>query len=113
MEGLGVTNGRTDMETFRIVGRQQARRLERGRCRDDVMPGWRSARDLKIGDSVMTDYECGYGVGGNLKTVTVTGRIEDSASQSGVMFQVAPALKNNPPDAWFDADWFAPVTPNV
>jgi hypothetical protein len=78
-----------------------------------MMPGWRTARELQIGDAATTDYECGYGVGGRLKTVTVAARIEDRTSQSGVMFQVTPALKNNPPDAWFDADWFAPLTPNV
>ena len=101
------------METSWIVGRQHAQRLDRDRRRDEVMPGWRTARELQIGDSATTDYECGYGVVGKLKTVTVTGRTEDRTSQSGMMFQVTPALKNNAPDAWFDADWFAPVTPNV
>ncbi len=101
------------MDLMDRLRRYHGQRLERDRKRDGTMPGWRTARDLQPGDTATTDYECGYGVGGALKTVTVTARRDDRTSQSGVMLQVTPPLKNNPPDAWFDADWFSPVLPNV
>ncbi len=90
-----------------------SRRFDRERRRDATLHGWRTAHELQPGDAATTDYECGFGVGGRPKLVTVTARAEGCRSQSGVMFQVVPPLKNNPPDAWFDAEWFAPVTPNV
>jgi hypothetical protein len=95
------------------VGSRELQRIGREHARDCIMPNWRGARDLTPGDAATTDYECGYGVGDILTTVIITARSEGGTSQSGVMFQVAPALKNNPPSAWFDAEWFAPVTPNV
>jgi hypothetical protein len=103
------------MGTLQMMGRLRglhSQRLERDRRRDATLPGWRTAHEMLPGDAALTDYECGYGVGGGLKTVTITARVEDPTSQSGAMFQVAPALKNNSEDAWFDAAWFAPVTPN-
>jgi hypothetical protein len=88
-------------------------RFRRDKCRDGTMPDRRTARELQPGDAATTDCERGYGVDGRLKTVTVTARREDCASQSGVMLRVTPTLKNNPPDEWFAAQWFAPVPTNV
>lgn len=61
-------------------------------------------RSLQSGDFALTDFN-----GRGMTRVRIVNRKEKTISQSGVMFQVAPPLKNNQPDAWTDADWFEPV----
>ena len=59
-------------------------------------------RKLQVGDCTTTDFNGA----GTITQVTITARKENSGSQSGIMYQVSPRLKNSLPDAWFDSDWF-------
>ena len=86
-----------------------SQRLKRERLRDQTLPGWRQGASLMPGDQAVTDYELGYAAGGALKNVLIVARREERCSQSGVLLQVSPALKNNLPGEWFDAEWFAPA----
>ena len=68
-------------------------------------------RELQIGDEALTDYN---GPGPLVKV-----RIIDrdclrtyGHSQSGILFRVAPPLRNGTSASWYDADWFEPM-PNA
>ena len=62
-------------------------------------------RLLQPGDEALTDFN-----GNGMTQVKIVSRVDNSKSQSGVMFQVKPSLKNNLPDAWIDSEWFEPVS---
>ena len=62
-----------------------------------------TGRDLYQGDAALTDYN---GIG--MTIVEVVSRREQRGSQSGIQYQVKPALRNGHPGAWYDADWFEP-----
>ena len=89
------------------VARTWAQQKARERERDERFPGWKYGPTLSIGDEAETDYE------GGTRRVRIVARAEASHCQSGVLFKVAPALRNNGPEAEFDAHWFRPVTPNA
>lgn len=64
-------------------------------------------RLLQPGDDAVTDFNGP----GPLAKVRITARIDSSTngrviSQSGIMFQVDPPLKNGTLQTWYDADWF-------
>ena len=60
-----------------------------------------TGRKLQPGDSATTDYN-----GNEIIQVKILARQDKTRSQSGIMFQVTPKLKNSAADAWIDADWF-------
>lgn len=66
-----------------------------------------AGRTLKPGDWAMTDYD-GPGKLARVQIVAVDRERKHGHSQSGVMFQVRPFLKNGTPESWYDADWFYP-----
>lgn len=71
-----------------------------------------ASRNLNPGDWVTTDYNTRTDHAGRAERaqiVAVDRERRYGNSQSGVMFQVCPALKNNTPDSWFCADWFEPA----
>lgn len=57
--------------------------------------------DLKIGEDVWSDW-----TQGRWTKVQVTARREAKGSQTGVQYQVRPALRNCSLDDWLDAAWF-------
>ena len=62
-----------------------------------------SGKDLQIGDRAYTHYN------GNRPTlVRIIARSENQVSQTGIMFQVSPTLKNGSKDSWYDSAWFTP-----
>ena len=64
-------------------------------------------RNLQVGDEAMTDYN-----GNGFTQVTITARVDAHGrgfSQSGILFQVSPLLRNGDSRTWYDADWFEPV----
>lgn len=60
-----------------------------------------TGRKLQPGDSATTDYN-----GNGITQVKILARQDKTISQSGILFQVTPKLKNSGDDAWIDADWF-------
>jgi hypothetical protein len=57
--------------------------------------------NAKVGDKVRTDFS------GKFTEHTIVSRLRDTASQSGVVFQVTPAVpKSGGKDVLIDADWF-------
>lgn len=68
-------------------------------------------RYLQVGDEALTDYNGP----GPLTRVTIVDRDDTRKrghSKSGILFRVAPNLRNGGASTWYDADWFEPV-PNV
>lgn len=66
-------------------------------------------RQLQVGDRAVTDFNRV----GTMTHVEILRRADNFPSQSGVAFQVSPALKNCISESvWIDADWFEP-SPNV
>jgi len=62
-----------------------------------------SARHLQPGDFALTDFNKGA------TRVRIVARRDGQRSQSGVMFQVDPPMRNHGPATWIDADWFEPA----
>jgi hypothetical protein len=63
-----------------------------------------SGRQLQPGDYAITNFN-----GNGLVRVRITARRDKQRSQSGIVFQVSPKLKNSAADAWIDADWFEKI----
>ena len=72
----------------------------------------RMGRNLQPGDEALTDYN-GPGA---MTRVRIVARDDSRVrkSQSGVLYQVSPKLRNGIAESWYDADWFepAPAEPN-
>ncbi len=62
-----------------------------------------AGRKLQPGDWALTDFSRGT------TRVQIVAR-KTGASQSGIQFQVQPALNGCHPRDWFDADWFEPAS---
>jgi len=62
---------------------------------------------LQVGDLALTDFN----ELGKFVQVEITARDDNprGACQSGVLFQVKPALRNGTLDSWYDAGWFQPI----
>lgn len=67
-------------------------------------------RELKVGDEAVTDYN-GPGPMARVRIVEADYTRRHGHSQSGVLFRVAPPLKNGTAQCWYDADWFEPAPP--
>ena len=63
----------------------------------------KEGRKLNAGDKAVTDFN-----GGGLTLVTITERIDDTRSQSGICYRVSPPLKGGDERSQYDADWFDP-----
>ena len=61
----------------------------------------RKGTALLVGDWAITDYNS-Y----NPVTVRITDRKEERNCESGIMLQVAPALRGGTLATWYDANWF-------
>lgn len=59
-------------------------------------------KELQPGDRATTRYN------GPMATVEITDRRECGGCQSGVMYRVAPNLRNGTAESWYDAAWFTP-----
>ena len=74
-----------------------------------------ASRQLDVGDWAVTDYNTrgGWPMRNapmvEVQIVAVDRHRTHGHSQSGVMFQVRPMLKNGTAESWYDADWFEPV----
>ena len=68
----------------------------------------KAGRNLQVGDEALTDYG-----GRGLTLVRIVKRLDGTCSQSGICFQVWPALDRFDPDARYDADWFEPAPANL
>lgn len=81
-----------------------------------------ASRKLDVGDWAVTDYNTrgSWPVRPapmtRVQIVAVDRQRQHGHSQSGVMFQVRPPLKNGYAESWYCADWFEPadsgITPN-
>lgn len=67
-------------------------------------------RNLQVGDKAITDFNHSWHSDSKKFTVvTITDRKEvDRGCKSGVLYRVAPTLRNCEAAAWIDADWFEP-----
>lgn len=65
-------------------------------------------RSLQIGDEALTDYN-GPGRLEKVRIIDRDDKRQHGHCQSGIMFRVAPNLRNGSNESWYDADWFEPA----
>jgi len=66
-----------------------------------------TGRKLQPGDDATTDFN-----GNGITQVKIIARRDNARSQSRILFQVSPKLKNSHAAAWIDADWFEQIVIN-
>ena len=62
---------------------------------------------MRVGQDALTDYN-GSGMT-RVEIVEADYTRRHGHSQSGILFRVAPPLKNGTTQSWYDADWFEPA----
>lgn len=62
-----------------------------------------ASRQLQVGACVTTDFSK------RRTTHTISARMAPATCQSGVLYQVEPAVPGARAGAWIDADWFEPA----